>query len=169
MPKITKRLVEATETRETGYILFDSELPGFGIRVLPSGSRYYIIQYNLGRKKRRVTIGKHGVLTAEKARRRALVLLAAVRQGGDPAGDRQAERNAITVAQLADDRTVVLSEDLDLEPYTGADEEHTHFAFDPGEAWGLRARVMAVRPRGEQVEITAVGEDAHVHEADRAV
>ena len=68
----------------------------------------------------------------------------------------------------ADDRTVVLSEDPDPVPYTGADEERTHFAFGPGEAWGLRARVMAVRPRGEQVEITAVGEDARVHEADRA-
>ena len=68
----------------------------------------------------------------------------------------------------ADDRTVVLSEDLDLEPYTGAEEERTHFAFGAGEAWGLRARVMAVRPRGEQVEITAVGEDARVHEADEA-
>ena len=68
----------------------------------------------------------------------------------------------------ADDRTVVLREDLDLEPYTGADEERTHFAFGAGEAWGLRARVMAVRPRGEQVEITAVGEDARVHEADQA-
>ena len=68
----------------------------------------------------------------------------------------------------ADDRTVVLSEDPDPVPYTGADEERTHFAFGPGEAWGLRARVMAVRPRGEQVEITAVGEDARVHEADEA-
>ena len=66
------------------------------------------------------------------------------------------------------DRTVVLSEDLDLEPYTGAEEERTHFAFGPGDAWGLRARVMAVRPRGEQVEITAVGEDVRVHEADQA-
>ena len=71
------------------------------------------------------------------------------------------------VAPGADARTVLLDEDLDLESYTGADEERTHFAFGPGEAWGLRARVMAVRPRGEQVEITAVGEDARVHEADR--
>ena len=102
MPKITKRLVEAAETRDKGYILFDSELPGFAVRVLPSGSRYYIIQYNHGRLKRRVTIGRHGVLTAEKARRRALVLLASVRQGEDPAGDRQAERNALTVAGLAE-------------------------------------------------------------------
>ena len=72
------------------------------------------------------------------------------------------------VAPGADARTVLLDEDLDLEPYTGADEERTHFAFGAGEAWGLRARVMAVRPRGEQVEITAVGEDARVHEADLA-
>ena len=68
----------------------------------------------------------------------------------------------------ADDRTVVLSDDLDFEPYTGADEERTHFAFGPGETWGLRARVLVVRPRGEQVEITAVGEDARVHETDQA-
>ena len=70
----------------------------------------------------------------------------------------------------ADARTVLLDENLDLEPYTGTEEERTHFAFGPGEEWGLRARVMAVRPRGEQVEITAVGEDghSHVHEADQA-
>jgi hypothetical protein len=37
-----------------------------------------------------------------------------------------------------------------------------------GEAWSLRARVIAIRPRGEQVEITAVGEDTRVHEADLA-
>ena len=63
---------------------------------------------------------------------------------------------------------MVLSEDPDLEPYTGAEEERTHFAFGAGETWGLRARVLAVRPRGEQVEITAVGEDTRVHEADQA-
>ena len=68
----------------------------------------------------------------------------------------------------ADARTVVLNEDLAFTPYTGADEERTHVAFGPGEAWSLRARVLAVRPRGEEVEITAVGEDARVHEADRA-
>ncbi len=72
------------------------------------------------------------------------------------------------VSPGADERSVVLSEDLDLESYTGADEERTHFAFGAGEAWDLRARVLAVRPRGEQVEITAVGEDARVHETDQA-
>ena len=68
----------------------------------------------------------------------------------------------------ADARIVVLNEDLAFTPYTGADEERTHVAFGPGEGWSLRARVLAVRPRGEQVEITAVGEDARVHEAEQA-
>ena len=72
------------------------------------------------------------------------------------------------VSPGADERSVVLSEDLEFELYTGADEERTHFAFGADEAWGLRARVLAVRPRGEQVEITAVGEDDRVHEADQA-
>jgi hypothetical protein len=72
------------------------------------------------------------------------------------------------VAPGADDRRVILAEDLDFTPYTGASEERTHFAFGVGEAWSLRARVISIRPRGEQVEITAVGEDARVHEADLA-
>jgi predicted phage tail protein len=72
------------------------------------------------------------------------------------------------VLPSADDRHVVLAEGLDFTPYTGASEERTHFAFGVGEAWSLRARVISIRPRGEQVEIAAVGEDARVHEADLA-
>jgi sulfur carrier protein ThiS len=72
------------------------------------------------------------------------------------------------VSPGADDRRVILAEALDFTPYTGASEERTHFAFGVGDAWSLRARVIAIRPRGEQVEITAVGEDARVHEADLA-
>ena len=44
-----------------------------------------------------------------------------------------------------DDRTVVLSDDLDLEPYTGAEEERTHFAFGAGRGMGL-ARAGDGRP-----------------------
>ncbi len=61
---------------------------------------------------------------------------------------------------------VVLADEPDLAPYTGTSEERTQFAFGPGEAWSLRARVLAVRPRGELVEITAVGEADEVHTAD---
>ena len=68
MPKITKRLVEAAEVREKDYIICDDELRGFAVRVLPSGKRYYIVQYRIGTRYRRMSLGQHGVLTTEKAR-----------------------------------------------------------------------------------------------------
>ena len=101
MPKITKRLVEAAEVREKDYIICDDELRGFAVRVLPSGKRYYIVQYRIGTRYRRMSLGQHGVLTTEKARTKAFGLLAAVKDGKDPAGDRQEGRKALTVAELA--------------------------------------------------------------------
>ena len=41
MPKITKRLVDAAEARRTEYFVWDSEIPGFGLRVLPSGRKLF--------------------------------------------------------------------------------------------------------------------------------
>jgi integrase len=101
MPKITKRLVEAAEVREKDYIICDDELRGFAVRLLPSGKRYYIVQYRIGTRYRRMSLSQHGVLTAETARRKAFNLLAAVKDGKDPAGDRQEGRKALTVAELA--------------------------------------------------------------------
>jgi uridine phosphorylase len=37
VPKITKRVVDATEVRAKDYVVWDDELPGFGIRVFASG------------------------------------------------------------------------------------------------------------------------------------
>jgi hypothetical protein len=42
------------------------------------------------------------------------------------------------------------------------------FTFGVGRSWSQLARVMSLRPRGEQVEITCVAEDAAVHSADLA-
>jgi len=102
MPKITKRLVEAAEVRDKDYIICDDELKGFAVRILPSGSRAYIVQYWKGKRYRRMSLGLHGVLTTEKARRMAFGLLAAVKEGKDPAGDRRQARAEITVAELAE-------------------------------------------------------------------
>ncbi len=102
MPRITKRLVEAAEVRDKDYIICDDELPGFAVRVLPSGKRYYLVQYRIGARYRRMSLGMHGVLTAEKARNKAFKMLAAVKDGEDPAGERQESRKTITIAELAE-------------------------------------------------------------------
>jgi predicted phage tail protein len=55
----------------------------------------------------------------------------------------------------------------DIPIETGTDGERTHYAFGQTDDWGLQARVIAVRPRGEQVEITCVAEHPAVHTADQ--
>jgi integrase len=102
VPKLTKRVVEGAEVKATEYMLWDGELPGFGLRVLPSGRRSYMVQYRAGRRSRRLALGPHGILTAEQARSMATQLLAEVRAGSDPASVRKDRRDALTVTDLAE-------------------------------------------------------------------
>ncbi len=105
MSKLTKRTVEAARPDPSRDVfLWDTQLPGFGLRVYPSGKRKYIVQYRTkSNRQRRYVIGPHGALTAEKARDKARDLLGQVHDGGDPAGDIKATRDAPTVADLAAD------------------------------------------------------------------
>jgi len=102
MPKITKRLVDAAETRDGEYFVWDSEIPGFGVRVLASGRKGYVVQYRAGRRSRRISLGPATVLTCEQARSRAMTIISAARNGEDPAVARDAGRKAITVKELAE-------------------------------------------------------------------
>ena len=63
MAKLTKRVVEAIAAKSVAdTVQWDSELPGFGIRVWPSGKRSYILKYRTAEgRQRKVTIGPHGL------------------------------------------------------------------------------------------------------------
>lgn len=100
MPKITKRVVDAAGPRDKDYVIWDDELPGFGLRVFTSGKRSYVIQYRSGGRSRRYTIGLHGVWTAETARQEAKVQFGRVASGDNPAEERQLDHKAITVKEL---------------------------------------------------------------------
>jgi hypothetical protein len=56
MVKTTKRVVEASEAREKDYLIWDDELPGFGLRVFSTSKRSYVIQYRTRGRSRRYTI-----------------------------------------------------------------------------------------------------------------
>lgn len=100
MPKITKRVVDAAGPRDKDYVIWDDELPGFGLRVFTSGKRSYVIQYRSAGRSRRYTIGLHGVWTAETARQEAKVQFGRVASGDNPAEERQLDHKAITVKEL---------------------------------------------------------------------
>jgi integrase len=104
MPKITKRTVDALEPRPgTDYFVWDSELRGFGVRVRASGAKAYLLQYrNDEGRTRRLMLGRHGPLTPEQARVLARQRLGEIAKGEDPAEDRRAVREGLTVAELCD-------------------------------------------------------------------
>src|SRR3546814_7287413 len=97
MAKITKRVVDAAETGSKDYVIWDDELPGFGLRVFASGKRSYVIQYRSRGRSRRYTIGLHGVWSPETARREARSQLGRVAHGDDPAGEREEDRKALPI------------------------------------------------------------------------
>ena len=101
MPKLTKRIVDAADIRPADYFIWDDDLPGFGLRVMPSGRKGYMVQFRAGRRSRRMSLGPSSVLTCDQARTRAMAIIAAAKGGDDPAAKRDAERQAVTVKELA--------------------------------------------------------------------
>jgi hypothetical protein len=69
-------------------IVFDDDLPGFGLRLRHGGARTWIYQFKLGVQHRRITIGNAVALPAAQARKTATELHAMVRLGRDPAGEK---------------------------------------------------------------------------------
>ena len=100
MAVISKRSVDAMRPGAKDAYLWDAELAGFGLKVTPAGRKVYLVQYRLGGRAgrtRRVTIGTHGAVTADEARREAKRVLGQVSAGRDPAALRDEARAAQTV------------------------------------------------------------------------
>ena len=111
--KITKRVVTDAQPADPRYvageksgryIIFDSIVTGFGLRVYPlTGAKSWILKYwpATGGDKKRITIGKAADFTSDDARR-----IADKYRGAEawrqPAADRR-RRLAPTVAEVAAD------------------------------------------------------------------
>jgi integrase len=100
--KLTKRTVDGFEfSGGEQVILWDSELRGFGVRALPSGLKTFVVQYrSASGVKRRINLGRYGVLTVEQARELAKLRLGEVASGEDPAEKLHELRKSLTVSEM---------------------------------------------------------------------
>lgn len=103
MSKLTKTVVENIIPGDADKWAWDSTLPGFGVRVQPSGRRTFLIRYRTHEgQQRKLTVGRCTDLTPDQARDIAKRAFAAVAAGEDPTKKRRDARVAPTMADLAE-------------------------------------------------------------------
>ena len=85
---------------EKDTVYWDRELTGFGVRVYPSGSKVYIAQARGPEGPKRVAVGRHGVINADEARKRAAHIIARVKAGEEAAPEPMKPVCGPTVAEL---------------------------------------------------------------------
>jgi len=106
MAKLTKQVVDALKPSKVGVqglysITWDQELRGFGVQVMASGLKSFVLQYRNGvGRSRRVVIGRYGIMTVEEARKRAKALLGQIADGIDPAEKKEAPGPTVTVSEI---------------------------------------------------------------------
>ena len=111
---LTKRMIDSAtykgqstvaangKKRWSRDIRWDDKIPGFGLRIYPSGRKAFVLNYRgPNRRERLITIGLYGPLTVHQARDRAHKLLVEVKDGGDPLKERRALPD-LSVREFAD-------------------------------------------------------------------
>jgi integrase len=92
--KISTKTVNALQPGQT---IADMEIRGFSARRWPSGVISYDLRYRTANgERRRLTLGQHGSLTADEARRRAKKRVGEVADGRDPIAERKSAVAATT-------------------------------------------------------------------------
>ena len=100
---LTARLARESKPGGKDTILFDRTLPGFGLRIHPSGRKVWIVQARVEGRSRRIVIARHGEMELAEARRRARDTIERIRSGGNPAEDIRREKQTPTVREFADE------------------------------------------------------------------
>ncbi len=144
---LSNRVVDGLRAGDKEVVYWDRDLPGFGVRVYPNGAKTYLVQGRGPRGSKRITVGRHGTIPADEARRRGAALLIRIKAGEEP-GSEPGVGNGPTVADLA-------------ERYL---REHVEVRCKPLTVKGYRAMIVGhILPALGKLPVAAVGRE-HVAE-----
>jgi integrase len=101
--RFTKTIIDDLPTTGEQYVVWCDDLEGFGVRVGQAGTKTFILKYRLpSGRVRWKKLGRTSTIALDKARRYAKDDIGIVARGGDPLTDKDAARDALTVATAAD-------------------------------------------------------------------
>ncbi|MBO6689394.1 MAG: site-specific integrase [Henriciella sp.] len=98
--KLTKRVIDSLKAKDKDYRIFDTEIPGFHVRVKPSGAKSFALKYRSAGRQRNFTIGRYGALTPDQARHKTRVLMTQIHDGGDPSEQRLQSSRELTLGEF---------------------------------------------------------------------
>ena len=98
---LSNRVVDRLSVEGKDVIYWDRDLPGFGVRVYRSGARVYLVQGRGPGGSKRIAVGRHGVISADEARRRGAMLLTRIK-AGEELEPRSGTAAGPTVGELAE-------------------------------------------------------------------
>jgi integrase len=100
--RLNKTSVEAIASGPKDIYAWDDRTPGFGVKITPAGGRIYVLKYRADGAQRWLVLGRHGDVTLDQARTKAIKLRGVVADGKDPARIRDEHTTEPTLEELAD-------------------------------------------------------------------
>src|SRR5712691_4826487 len=82
------------------FEVWDTRIPGFGMRVSHGGAMAFVLVYRFNGRSRRMTLGRYSTLTLSDARKLAHEALRAVALGSDPGAEKLRARRIPAVEKF---------------------------------------------------------------------
>lgn len=145
--KLSKKIIENLPFPKTGQQFFwDDDLTGFALRITPTKKTYIVqgrVRVQGKRQERRVSLGEHGVITLQEARRKAQKELSSMLDGKDPIAEKKRDTAySLTLRDIADK---YLKARRELKESSKADiEKHLNKSFSD---WASRPAVEINRDK----------------------
>jgi integrase len=98
--KLNEKNVREAENLGRDYQIFDTAVRGFSITIYPSGNRAFALDYRIGGRQRRMTIGRWPEWNTVAARERAKELRRDIDEGFDPLSLRESAREAPRISDM---------------------------------------------------------------------
>lgn len=100
--KLTNKAIKAFTYRGGWDVRWDDAIPGFGVRIYPSGKKAFVASYRTKVRKRLMVLGRYGAdLTLDQARDAARTARTEVRSGEDPVETRRKAARGETFGDLS--------------------------------------------------------------------
>ncbi len=95
---LTKSKIDSLLPGAKDVFVWDTTIPGYGVKVTPSGRKVFILQYRVSGRasnKRRYTIGPYGAITPDQAKKEAVRLRGLIAGGIDPSEAKDRAKAAV--------------------------------------------------------------------------